>query len=251
MSYHVMLDPYALKARLQPALLALFPLLVGTTALFGPNLELPGVLTAAAGAAGLTFLLGVLARNRGKKIEPALWTSWGGAPTTLLLRHDGPANSVLRDRWHKQLGSLTGKTLPTRSSEQKDPATANAVYEAATRLLIGQTRDPKQFPFLSRDNVQYGFCRNLYGLKPAGIAFSIMAACASGYVLWQSTQVKSSMYLPIFYFVAACGSATFWIFIVNRAWVRIPAMNYAQHLFETLEFLPPQDRAKNNTSTQP
>ncbi|MEA3207883.1 MAG: hypothetical protein QOE70_940 [Chthoniobacter sp.] len=239
-----MIDRYALKARLQPGLMALFPLLIGATALFGPGIKLPGILTAAAGAAGLTFLLGRLARNRGKQVEPALWKLWGGTPTTLLLRHTGPGNAVLRERWQKQLSTLTGKALPTLAGEQKDPESADAIYEAATRLLIGKTRDEKRFPFVYRDNVNYGFCRNLYGLKPVGIAFSLVALAASGYVLWQATKAKTELFLPVSYLVMASGSVAFWSLVVTPAWVRIPAMNYAQHLFEALEILKTQRAAK-------
>src|SRR5207248_5457008 len=93
------------------------------------------------GTAGGTFFLATFARNRGRSLEANLWDSWGGPPTTQLLRHRGPANPVLRMRWHERLSKLVQRKLPTAAEEDAAPTAADAVYHAATRLLIDKTRD--------------------------------------------------------------------------------------------------------------
>src|ERR1700720_1892352 len=114
-------DHYRFRARLQPALLTLLPAAVGIFAWTGPGVKWQSALWTLFGTAGGTFFLAILARNLGKQLEPGLWQSWGGSPTTQLLRHAGPGNPVLRVRWHKFLSKLLGKPLPTLQEEQADP----------------------------------------------------------------------------------------------------------------------------------
>lgn len=156
-------DHYSFRARLQPAFLALVPLAVSVMAWAQPGTKWVTALWSLLGAAGFTVFLANVARNRGKSIEPKLWESWGGTPTTQLLRHRGEANPALRERWHQQLAKLLGRPMPTPEEEAENPNAADALYEAGTRLLIGKTYDAKSYPFVYRDNVNYGFCRNLYG----------------------------------------------------------------------------------------
>src|SRR5437899_7423873 len=111
-------DHYSFRARLQPAFLALVPLALGAFAWAQPGAKWLTAIWSLLGAAGFTFFLANVARNRGKSIEPKLWESWGGTPTTQLLRHSGPGNSNLRERWHKQLSKLLGKPFPTPEEER-------------------------------------------------------------------------------------------------------------------------------------
>lgn len=236
---------YSFRARLQPAFLALVPIVVGLIAWAQPETQWVTTLWSLLGAAGLTFFLANVARNRGKSIEQKLWESWGGAPTTQLLRHRGMANPVLRERWHQHLGKLLGRPLPTAAEENSDPTTADAVYEAGTKLLIGQTYDPTAYPFVYRDNVNYGFCRNLYGLRGLGIGASFAGALVSiGAGIWFAVKGKPQL-LP--WASAAICAALFlwWVFTVTAEWVKIPAMNYAHHLFAATE-KPPKVRPKSN-----
>jgi len=186
-------------------------------------------------SAGFTLFLANVARNWGKTIEPKLWDSWGGAPTTQLLRHSGPANPVLRERWHKNLSKILGKPLPTPEEEQRDPTAADAVYEAATRLLIGRTRDRKIYPFVYRDNVNYGFCRNLYALRSLAISIALLGLVASagaGYWCLRAGAISYSAWAC----VGICSALLlWWVFAVSSDWVSVPAMNYAHHLFEATE----------------
>jgi hypothetical protein len=231
-------DHYSFRARLQPAFLALVPIAVGVMAWAQPGARWVTALWSLLGAAGFTFFLANVARNRGKSIEPKLWASWGGAPTTLLLRHRGEANPVLRERWHQQLAKLVGRPMPTAAEESEDPAAADALYEAGTKLLIGKTYDTKAHPFVYRDNVNYGFCRNLYGLRGLGIAASLLGAAVSvGAGFWFLVHGKAQL-LPWASAATCVAMLLWWIFTVTASWVKLPAMNYAQHLFAAAEKLP-------------
>ena len=235
-------DYYSFRARLQPAFLALVPLALGAFAWAQPGAKWLTAIWSLLGAAGFTFFLANVARNRGKSIEPELWESWGGTPTTQLLRHSGPGNSDLRERWHKQLSKLLGKPLPTPEEERNNPVRADEMYEAATHLLIGKTRDIKTFPFVYRDNVNYGFCRNLFALRRLGITAALLGLLASAGAGWWSLKAGKLEYLPWGCALICGGLLLWWIFTVTSQWVKVPAMNYAHHLLEATEKI---SRVKN------
>src|SRR5713101_5701667 len=188
-------DHYSFRARLQPALLTLLPAAVGIFAWTGPGLKWESALWALFGTVGGTFFLTILARNLGKQIEPGLWQSWGGPPTTQLLRHAGIGNPVLRERWHKILAKFLGKPLPTPEEEQANPKTADDTYNAGIKLLINKTRDVKTFRLVYNENVQYGYCRNLLAMRLMGLSFSVLGSVASLTAgLWNSHVADSKIY---------------------------------------------------------
>lgn len=228
-------DHYSFRARLQPAFIALLPVALGAMAWALPGAKWITAIWSLLGAAGFTFFLANLARNRGKSIEPALWKAWDGSPAVRFLRHRGDSNSVLRERWHLKLEKLLGRRMPTQLEEENDPTAADAVYEAATRLLIGKTYDQKAYPFVFRDNVNYGFCRNLYGLRGLGLISSVVGLGVSLSAALSSHRAGHLEALSM-----GCSGVCFalllwWIFTVKAAWVRVPAENYARHLFASLE----------------
>ena len=230
-------DHYSFRARLQPALLTLVPAALTALAWAPPGARWPTTLWSLLGGVGFTFFLENVARNRGQPTETALFNSWGGKPTTQLLRHSGPANSVLRDRWHKQLAKVVGKPLPTADEERANPAAADELYEAATRLLIGKTRNAKTYPLVYKENVSYGFCRNLYALRSLGKTVSIFGLLLSiGAGVWLLKTGKGDL-LPWGCAVVCGALALWWFFTVTTDWVKVPAVNYAQHLFESCEKL--------------
>jgi hypothetical protein len=228
-------DQYSVRARLQPALLTLLPGAIAIFAWTGPGIKWESALWTLIGTAGGTYFLAILARNFGKQIEPELWRSWGGAPTTQLLRHSGPANSVMRERWHNYLSGLLGKTFPTPQEEIVDPIRADEIYNAAVKLQIGKTRDTKKYYLLFKENMQYGFCRNLFAMRSTGIIFSMLGialCCCAG--VWYVHTGRSNI-AP---WVCAGVDALllfWWIFTINANWVKIPAFAYAERLFESVE----------------
>jgi hypothetical protein len=228
---------------------SLLPLTFGIFSWVGADEKWVSALWTIFGTAGGTYALAVGARNYGKSIEPNLWLSWGGAPTTQLLRHGGPANPVMRQRWHKYLSRLIGSALPTEAEELADPKKADQVYEAATRLLINKTRDKNKFPLVYKENVQYGLCRNLCALKGVGIfssAFGLIVSLGSG-VWYREHSVLTNA--PWVYAGASCLFMLWWLIVVKTDWVKIPAFAYANMLFEATENLTRSAAPKDPSST--
>ena len=231
-------DHYSFRARLQPALLALLPAAVGIFAWTGPGVKWQSALWTLFGTAGGTFFLAILARNFGKKIEPALWQSWGGSPTTQLLRHSGTGNPVLRERWHKFLSKLLSRPMPTVEEELTNPMAADDVYNAGIKLLINKTRDVKKFHLIYKENVQYGYCRNLYAMRLMGATFSILGVgvcLAAG--LWNLHVGVSKLY-PWVCLATEILFLVWWLSTIKADWVKVPAFAYADRLLESIENLP-------------
>src|SRR6266852_7080577 len=80
------LDKYERQARLVPGLLALLPVAVTVTALGLRQAPVVSVVVSLFSLAGGPVLLADTVRGLGLKAQGDLWTSWGGAPTTIALR---------------------------------------------------------------------------------------------------------------------------------------------------------------------
>ena len=224
-------DVYSLRARTLPMFIALFPLATICAA------WTPGVLSLATGAAGATVLGGAsffasqLARNAGKRREPYLWRLWGGSPTTQLLRHrDGGLNPHQKDRYHAILRRL-GEVVPTAQEEREDPRAADQRYDSCTRRLISLTRKQERFPLVFKENINFGFWRNLWALKPMGVTLALLALALCAAQVWPTGPfpfaepglVGGGIDVAIL---------LVWIFWVSPDAVRIPAKAYAERLLE-------------------
>lgn len=234
------LDIYSLKARLFPAFLVVLPVGLAITA-FAPAAKWPEFSLLGVGvSAGFGFLLAELARDSGKAKQAELWASWGGSPTTQLLRHRNKAvNSNLREKWHKRLAELTGQALPSPGSEAKAPERADAAYEAVIFELREQQRSAEHGALFFKENVSYGFRRNLWGMKPAGIFLSALSLLVAVYcVAKQLTKTDAPIATDVWpASVATVWSATMlvlWILRINPKWVRLAAFEYAERLLGRL-----------------
>jgi hypothetical protein len=86
-------DEYTRKARLAPALFVTLPIFLAAISFFPDQISLtivPSLLV----CFGVMRFMSQIARDRGKAIEPDLYESWGGTPTTNLLRHRSNQNKL-------------------------------------------------------------------------------------------------------------------------------------------------------------
>ena len=183
----------------------------------------------------------------GYRKQPALWTRWGGAPTTQQLRHrTDNSNPVLLRRYHDRLSLLRPDLiLPSAAEETRDPAQADHVYAACVQFLISQTRDRTQFPLLFKENVNYGFRRNLWGLKPFGITLAAACLIASILRAWLLRGSPADLSGELLVSIAVSFTLLlFWTLWVTQKWVRIPAEAYAARLLECCEQLEPPETHK-------
>ncbi len=234
------LDSYSFRARFLPAVLVLAPV-VATLAAWLP-LESPAWKTlASVGAlAAAAVLLAHLARDMGKRKQDDLWTAWGGAPSTRFLRHrDTTLNAETRERYHAKLQTLVpGIEIPSARSERAKPDAADAAYTSCGDWLREKTRDRARFELLFEENVGYGFRRNLWAMKPAGITLSSIGALGASARLALELQARHPPSAEaVLALVVSVPLLVWWLLRIRPAWIARAADAYARTLLAACEDL--------------
>lgn len=241
-------DPYDRQARLWPALLAIFPLTTVVSLLYGPKLSAVSNVSMAIVSCGGLFLMMNMSREMGKRLEPKLFERWGGKPTTQILRHrDNTIDSITKQRYHVFLAQKINALFPNPEQEAAKPEAADEVYASAVRWLINQTRDTKKFELLFKENVSYGFRRNIYGMRSLCVIVCIgciwLVLLNQKVINWSSAPYIDTKALfkmtdaAILAVLVSLAMLAIWVFVSSEKWVRSAAFTYAETLFRSCDFL--------------
>jgi hypothetical protein len=252
-------DPYERKARVTPGLLVVLPLLVPLLCVYGPRHPVLTSLVALLGGCGAIYGLASVARGRGKQLEEALVDEWGGMPTTIALRHsDSFLDSVSKQRYHAAIAAKLGIAMPTAEEEAADPAKADDTYVGATKRLRELTRSNKSL--LLKENIDYGFHRNMLAMKPIGMIVSALGILY-GLAIARVVQVNAPYLVPAnlldpglaagLSLLVSISTLTAWLFYFDRAAVRRIGFVYAERLFELLPSLPSAAPRKRTVKPTP
>jgi len=233
------LDAYTINARYKPALIVALPIFLAVLAWFPNGIKGLSVITGLLTWAGGTALLAQIGRDQGKKKEPGLYADWGGQPSIRMLRHRDAPNKVIMARRHSKLqGLIKDIKIPTEQDEKEDPAGADRVYDACCAFLRANTRDKKKFPLIAQENMNYGFRRNLWGMRPFGVGMSLIGIALVGLSI--ITFVAEKTPVPRTVVVAGILNGILlilWLAWFNKGWVKIAADAYAERLLESCEKL--------------
>lgn len=225
-------DRYNRLARVLPVYITIAPIALALTATLPHGLDLPIGGAAAIVFVPLAYLAGQVGADFGKRLERCLWLKWGGAPTTRFLRHlNSEFNQITRERIHEKLRGL-GLQVPSAGEQEQDVRAADLYYESCTEELIRRTRDKGQFPLVFKGLTEYGFRRNLLGLKPLGLPIAALALLAC---LWSAVGDWDPANPPAVAVGAALltsGLLLSWLAWVNDKAVKIAADRYARFLLE-------------------
>lgn len=236
-----LLDPYSRKARLAPVLIAALPLALGVLAWFPDGFSGASLLVATIVWSGGATLAAEFGRERGRKLQPQLFASWGGKPSIQRLRHRGESNKVILARRHRQLASLLPDVhLPSPDEENQNRKAADEVYEACSAFLIERTRERSKFPLVFTENRSYGFRRNLLGLRAFGIVASLGGLASGILSVWQSLRLGQTV-APTSV-IATIGCAVLLLLmvrVVTTDWVKASADAYADQLLAACDSLEP------------
>jgi hypothetical protein len=232
-------DAYIMRARLAPAILAGAPAFALAIALvswgsFG--------LTHVIATVALTALFAAfsdVARRRGRAIEPAIIEKMGGLASTTMLRHSDPSIDVASKRKiHAFIAAKLGEPAPTPEEEAADPAAADIYYARGGTWLRENTRDVKKFGLLFNENVNYGFHRNLLGLRTPGfllnaaIVLLCLSVLGSRYPIDFSNTFNQKLLVVIFIAIA---HAAYLAIFVTESGVFEAAKLYARQLLLATE----------------
>lgn len=221
-------DNYERNARLYPALIALLPLCVGVGHSISWVIGIKTTILSTIIYLGVALLLGNIARDLGKRKERQLFDSWHGAPSvSILFTTDMTINSESKKIYHTALAKLTNIKAPTKQTEAKDIAKATTIYAAWSDFLRQKTRDKKKYELVYKENVNYGFRRNLLGLKPIAACSSIISLFMIILNLPNHIDLSTIMTLT---FIGVYSLLI--MFYIKPSWVKIVADEYAKRLIE-------------------
>jgi FtsH-binding integral membrane protein len=246
-------DPYERQARLFPVVLTLVPIFLVIATAYPMVLlsEFPKNVVTVVFVLAIAYVLSGSARMAGKKAEAELFESWGGAPTTAILRHrDATLDDLTKRRYQTALsGMMTGTSWPSVADEAADPVAADATYASAVALLRARRRTDVDRIVLA-ENTAYGFRRNTYGLKTIALLIALIgAAIAAALVVAQLRGVSLEMsaakidHQPkyVLLLLSNIALALWWWHAVRPTWVCQAAYDYARALLSTLDAETPID----------
>ena len=233
-------DAYTRRSRIAPTLIVLLPMLITVLSIS------PRQYTALGGLAGLlmwgsaTALLAETGRELGKRKEPDLYKQWKGKPTTRLLRHRDAPNQIILARRHTKLGKcLPELKIPTALEERTNPKWADDTYETCIAFLRNHTSQHREkFPLVFEELCNYGFRRNLWGMKSIGTTTSAVGTTIIGIaaiISWMGNTTPSLLMV-----VGGVVNAILllaWLMLITPTWVKTVAYAYAERLLETCENL--------------
>jgi hypothetical protein len=241
-------DEYSRNARLYPALLAIAPIF-WTIGLLKPDILTENsihIIVSGVMFFGGQYFFTNIARSKGKKVELNLIDKWGGLPTTLFLRHrDKRIDPYTKIRYHEKLGTLCGITMPSSIDERRDNKSADDKYKSSVKKLIESRRDEK-YRLVHKENAQYGFRRNSYGLKYTALFFVVFVVIIVFFAWcgkhphpitsWAAFSADLSERLNLYIcFGLDISYFGFFAFAVNDKFVRQAADEYAVALLRTLD----------------
>lgn len=175
-------DSYEIRARIAPSIIVSFPLVV---TLYSLALDIPSSWDWLLGASlfALAFVYGFsfLVRHLGKRIEPDLWKSWGGAPSVRFLRwRDDFFDEALTSQMHSAVSLLCQRGLPSPNEEREAPKTGDEKIDQAFKQVRAIVRREDQEKLWDKHNAEYGFNRNLLGSREVWMLISILGVVICG-----------------------------------------------------------------------
>ena len=169
-----LLDEYELKARVAPGLIMVLPVLLVALYIAPILSSLPIFAASGICTVVLIYALGHLARARGEAIEPALWASWGGPPSTRFLRHRDVAFATeLKTAIRKALEHKFSIRLLSAAEERMEPGRAEGAIADAFRQVRQYLRQRDSAGLWHKHNIEYGYSRNLLGCRWPWLVMSL------------------------------------------------------------------------------
>jgi hypothetical protein len=234
------LDEYTRNARLKPAFLIALPVVLTVSILGFGQSATEGTLFGIASSLGFTFLLSQFVRDMGKAKETLLFEKWGAKPTTAMLRHENEhLNAHTRNRYHSRLGVMLPEIkLPSAAQEKEHPIDADEKYASCVDYLLSKTRDKERFQLLFQENMNYGFRRNLWALKPIGIAVGLLSLAALAFLTRAQARANTIAWFGnVTAILIVTVMLVAWVTHITPKWVKNAADGYAERLLASIDEL--------------
>lgn len=234
---------YTMQARIAPVVIVLLPIFMFLGyLLYETSSALALKIVSSFGLFFFYSCASYIGRIKGKEIETKLIVEWDGFPSIRYLRHRSKEfNALRREKIIKTCFSYCVEAKPPSLVEElESPVAADVVYEVYNTFLkrhSNRSRNPAVF----NANVDYGFTRNMLGLKCFSIVFNSILAGFILLVLYSNIKLVliSSQIGWIIIFLAAIINLIFILFVTKRK-LKIVSEAYAERLLEYAEGLKPK-----------
>jgi hypothetical protein len=232
LNYLNLSDEYERKARFMPGVLTGLPLLPVSAAYGGPLGAWLQVLLVGLGA-GAIISVGIshLASAFGNRLQKRLWPDWPhDSPTNQWLHPDDKAVSrQQKERWYKAINRTVGLDIET-SLQRQGSEEIKAIINDAVKAIRDRLWSAPEGNRLRLHNIDYGFARNLTGLRPIWIVFAVGSSlgCWVGYIWYGQPLLWCIVSTIIAIAVVPLG------FAVLPGYVRQKAHFYAESFFGAL-----------------
>ncbi|SRR6266852_1000307 len=188
------LDEYELKARIAPGLIVALPALVDAGYAVPILGSLPIFAASSIVTLALIYGLGYLIRAEGQEVESSLWKQWGGPPSTRLMRSsDTFFGADLKNSIRSAVTKEFYMTLPTPADEKADPMRADKAIADAFERVRAFLRRVDATGVWQKNNIEYGFCRNLLGGRMLWASVAIGAILVA---VWRTVTTHSGFLNP-------------------------------------------------------
>jgi hypothetical protein len=227
------IDAYDLRARLFPALIVSLPVVAFVYGALPSARSFWGGVSGTVLGAAVLFALMRFGRDRGARLQKHLYKLWGGTPTTIMLRHrDQSLDPYTKERYKRTLARLSGLTFPSEPEELAHPKEADDIYDSAVRNLLEHRRRQSD-KLVFNENCNYGFVRNLVGLKRVGLVIVSLALGADIFLYLRHAAAPSGL------LVSGLVSLLTGVMLLlsTRATVRRTGDAYAMALLRTCEMI--------------
>lgn len=240
-------DTYSLNARVKPAFFIVFPVVLSILAWIEASRTMGGFITTFIVTFGIITFAANQMSTRGNILQEKLFIKWGGAPTTIILRHsDSRLDKYTKERYMQKLTELIPNFLPiSNEQEQNNQNDADEMYRTATNFLKERTRDVKIYPLVFKELILYGFSRNIRAFKLFGVITTLLTLVINTYVIWFNyfkgvelaidEIIPSIPFLYIGLILILLLVLFIWLFIITEKWVEIRAFAYAKALYAACE----------------
>jgi hypothetical protein len=129
------------------------------------------------------------------------------------------------------LGDLIGIKMPSVEDEQANPEKTYDIYKSCVLLLKSKTRDKEKYRMIFAENINFGFRRNLWGMKSYALVFTILSiflVLVQIYSDWNGLSgVRPVISIAL---ILDISFLSIWIFQINPDWVKSTSEAYVTQL---------------------
>lgn len=233
-----MLDKYSIYARIYPATICALPPIIYFFSYYRDFYNNYIGIVAISISCGAIVIISQFVRSAGLSIQKKLLAvHWGKLPTTKCLRlRDETIDIHTKNRYHNFLKKNIEQWMPPNDidEEQSNRDHFDNLYDSAVKWLIANSRDDK---LILTENMNYGFRRNLLGLKPYGIAICLITIFISIYNICVSVNLFHGNYIDDSLPSILINSLIllWWFTKIKSEWVTESAYKYATALLATCD----------------